>query len=183
MVKLLGTFPHFGQAFKKYQATFFTILTFLTHWRQNLRNAFFYVCAKNFRAHFHFRPRTSQKDLVTTKDVPNKADEEIATDEKLPWGWPLFCWAVPGVRVVLEWFGVPKSTLEAFVIGVTGLTNLDRSPGPQNIESLRSTVIFESGNRNGEGSLDDVGLNILEEATDAGDLIFASKFNCRLELK
>ena len=91
MVKLLGAFPHFGQAFKKYQATFFTILTFLTHWRQNLRNAFFYVCAKNFRAHFHFRPRTSQKNLVTTEDVPNKADEEIATDEKLPWGWPLFC--------------------------------------------------------------------------------------------
>ena len=39
-----------------------------------------------------------------------------------------------------------------------------------------------SGNRNGEGSLEDVGLKIFEEAieTDAGDFIFESKFNWRL---
>ena len=65
-------------------------------------------------------------------------------------------------------------------IGVTGFTSLDRSPGPQNIESLRSNAKLGSGNLNGEGSLDEVGLRTLEEAIEAGLLILASKLSCLL---
>ena len=98
--------------------------------------------------------------------------------------WPLLCcWSVPGVpgvKVVLD-NSVYKNWL--FVTGVTGFcsTSLDKSPGPQNIESLRSTM---SGNRNGEGSFEDVGLKIFDEAIeiDAGDFIFESKFNWRLTI-
>ena len=65
-------------------------------------------------------------------------------------------------------------------IGVTGLTNLDKSPGPQNIESLRSNAKLGSGNLNGDGSFEEVGLSTLEEAIEAGLLILASRLSCLL---
>lgn len=122
--------------------------------------------------------------LDFVEEDPKSPEVEMATEEKLwcPSEPELAC---EGVKV----FGVINSTgLTTGVTGVIGATGVTGGlislvkSGPVKIESRRSTGAgCPSGNRNGEASLDKVGLKAEEVVEiEPGDLILASKLSCLL---